>query len=106
VLGYTLLGPSMSSGGAILELARISWPSSRGCGRRCRLTEAVAGKPMFAVGLGIQIDGARKLALDAAAAVRRLGEACELAKLVEQAADAGDTLSRPLPGPLATMTGW
>jgi len=106
VLGYTLLGPSMSSGGAILELAPDLVAQLQGLRTQVPgLTEAVAGKPMFAVGLGIQIDGARKLALDAAAAVRRLGEACELAKLVEQAADAGDTLSRPLPGPLATMTG-
>lgn len=69
------------------------------------LTEAVAGKPIFAFGGGIQLESARRLALEAMTAVSRLGSACELATLVEQAASATDTLSRPLPPPVASATG-
>lgn len=107
VLGYSLLTTTVSSGGAVVELApdlvaqleamRAEVPG---------LTEAVAGKPILAFGGGIQIDSARKLALDAVSAVRRFGEACELAKLVEQAAAASDTLSRPLPPFVTGVTGF
>lgn len=106
VMGYSLLTTSVSSGGAVLELAPDLVTQLEGMRTEVPgLSEAVAGKPMFAFGVGIQLDGARLLALDAMTALRRLGETCDLGKLVEGTADASDTLARPLPAFLASATG-
>lgn len=106
VLGYSLLTSSVSSGGAVLELApdlvtQLEAMRSEVPG----LTEAMAGKPMLAFGVGIQLESARRLALEAMTALSRLGSACELEKLVQEAANATRTLSLELPAPIASMTG-
>lgn len=106
VLGYSLLTSSVSSGGAVLELAPDLVTQVEGMRSEVPgLTEAMAGKPMLAMGGGIQLEKARLLAIEAMTALSRLGAACELEMLVEQAADATRTLSQRLPVPIASMTG-
>ncbi len=66
---------------------------------------AMAERPLFAFGAGIDIEKARALAIDAADGVGRLAGACGSQEGVESAAEARTAFSQPLPPGLDKVRG-
>jgi hypothetical protein len=103
---YTELTAQRFSFGAILELApkvveelkslRAAVPG---------IAAALADSPMFAMGAGFDLERGRVVGKTVAAALAKLGQACEAESLVKAAGELRDGMSRPLPGPLAKLAG-
>jgi hypothetical protein len=106
VFGYAELTDKRFSGAAVLELApplieelkalRTTVPG---------LGAALAGKPLFAMGGGLDLERGKAAGQAAAAVLRDLGRACEAEELVRGARALREGLAEGLPGPLAAVAG-
>jgi hypothetical protein len=101
LFGYSTLNAKVASGGMVIELAPDLVTELRAARAEVPgLAEAVASQPMLAFSFAGHVERMRRLALDAAVAMRKLGDACQLADLSRASAEARDTLSKPVPAAL------
>jgi hypothetical protein len=106
ILGYTELTANRVAGAFVVELAsdlqaevaalRTNVPG---------LGEALAGDPLFAMGMAADLAGAKKLGQAMAGALASLGGACDAMAMAEAGASMDRTMSAPLPPPLDQITG-
>jgi hypothetical protein len=106
VIGYTEITAKRASGGAVLELApdlvrEIAAMKTEVPG----LAAAMATRPMFAVGGGLDFVAAQDLVRAAAGAARSVATTCELADLARDADELGRQLGKPLPDVIRQVTG-
>jgi len=69
------------------------------------VTDLAADRPLFAVGVGVDLDKGKALALDAAAGIERVAGACGAPDVAKEMADVRADLARPLPPGLAALRG-
>jgi hypothetical protein len=106
VFGYTELTEKRFSGAAILELAQPLVEELKALRTEVPgLAAALDGDPMLAMGGGIDLARGKTAGKAMAAALRDLGQACEVQPLIRAARDLREGLSEPLPGPVAKIAG-
>jgi hypothetical protein len=106
VFSYTELTAQRFSFAAILELAaplveelkslRAAVPG---------IAAALADRPIFGMGVGFDLGRGRTVGKSVAGALAKLGQACEAESLVKAADELREGMSKPIPGPLAKLTG-
>ncbi len=106
VLGYSELSAKRASGGAVIELAPDLLKLFEALKTEVPgLGAAMADEPLAAAGGGFDLAGGQKLGITIATTVAKLGEACEWSRVTQSAEQMKESLSRPLPGPLASVRG-
>lgn len=106
VFGYGELSASKVSGGLVFELAPEAVAALRAIKAEFPgLSQALAGRPMFAAVVGADVAKAQQLGGAAAGGIQQFGAACELGTLVDGAERVARGLSQPLPAPFAAIVG-
>lgn len=107
VLGYTEFTAKRASGGLVVELAPALLAEVTALRAQVPgLGAALSDQPLMAFGGGVDLAKSAALLARAATAVHATGEACQVPELASKAAEAEDTLSRPLPAPVTKITGF
>jgi hypothetical protein len=104
--GYNEMNAKRGSGGVVLELASDLRGEIKALETEVPgLAEAMQGDPLFAMGGGVDLAKAQKLAQRAANVLREVGEGCHSMKISIAAETMALKMAKPLPEPFDQITG-
>jgi len=106
VMGYSEISTKRASGGAVIELSQAWIDELKALKTEVpALGAALSDEPLVAMGGGLDLARAYRHGQSLVSMLNRLGEACDSAKLRETAEHLGTAIMRPLPEPIAKITG-
>jgi hypothetical protein len=104
--GYGEMSASRISGGMVIELASDLVPDLRALKVELPgLTAALADQPLIAMAAALDLARGQQLAVAAASAIKRLGDACNLPDFSGGVDRAMRALGKPLPDPIGQILG-